>query len=303
MGLKTKISALIILIFCFLDLNSGFSANISIIDDTGQTVAIKSPAKRIVTLYGALTETVCALGFCNRLVGVTKRDNWPEECRKKPKIGTHMRPNLELIVALKPDLVLQGSVRPGSQLVVERLKAIGIPVAIFNPTNFQELFHEIKRIGILCGDTKRADNLIKEMKKELSQLKNRYPLSKSPRVIYEISYPNFLVAGKKNFVSAIIYRAGGENIIKTPKKLVKIGIETIVSSSPDVYIVQKGPMNKLLNKPCERPNFKTIGAVSQNRVLIVDEFTFSRPTPRSVEAVKILRRYFFKYYPKIEDER
>ena len=272
-------------------------SNITIIDDTGHKVTLKRPAQRIVSLYGGITETVCALDFCKRLVGVTKRDRWPREVQDKTKVGTHMRPNLEIILGLKPDLVIQGSIRPGSQLIVEKLRAMSIPVAIFNPVDFDSLFSEMRRIGILCGNEKRALNKIDLLKRQLLKTREDFPLSKRPKVIFEVSYPSLLVAGRKNFVSDIISKAGGINPVKKDKKLVKLSLEAIISLSPDVYVIQKGPMNPLEMLPSKRPNFSTIQAIKEGRVLVVDEFLFSRPTPRSVKAVRTLRRYLFKNFP------
>ncbi len=295
-GMNFRIFILSIAIIFSLS-NIAFS-KITIIDDTGYKVMLKRPALRIVSLYGGITETVCALGFCERLVGVTKRDWWPREVQQKTKVGTHMRPNLEIILGLKPDLVIQGSVRPGSQIIVEKLRAMSIPVAIFNPVDFDSLFSEMKRIGILCGDEKGALHKIGMLKKQLFQIRKSLPLSKRPKVIFEVSYPSLLVAGEKNFVTDIINMAGGINPVKKDKKLVKLSLEAIISLSPDVYIIQKGPMNHLETPPTKRPNFSTIMAVKNGRILIVDEFLFSRPTPRSVKAVKTLREYLYKIFPK-----
>ncbi len=269
-------------------------AEITITDDTGCQISLKRPAQRIVSLYGGITETVCAIGACDALAGVTKRDSWPSQVKTKTKIGTHMRPNLELIVGLKPDLVIQGSSRHGSQIVVQKLRNMKIPVAIFNPTTFEGLFSTIKRISILCGHNKEGQKLIKTIKARLDKCQKDYPLPSKPKVIFEVSYPSLLFAAKRNIVNDIIAQAGGENAVKLDKKFVRYSVEQIILDAPDVYIIQKGPMNRTNLDIKKRVNFQAIEAVKQGHILIVDEFLFSRPGPRSVQAVELLRKYLYK---------
>ncbi len=291
----SKISTLSFLWLFFLSCSVCF-AEITVTDDAGNRITLAGPAKRVVSLYGGSTEIVCAIGACASLVGVTKRDSWPHEVRRKPRIGTHMRPNLELILGLKPDLVLQGSSRPGSQMVVEKLKKMGVKVAIFNPTSFQALYSTINRISLLCGHASEGRELVDEMKRRIRNCAKRYPLKKRPKVIFEVSYPSLLFAGKKNMVNDIIDKAGGQNTVTKAKKFVRYSLEQIIVDNPDVYIVQKGPMNRSGLLPSQRPNFNAIKAVRQRHVLVEDEFLFSRPGPRSVEAVEKLRRYLYSLY-------
>ena len=269
-------------------------AGVTITDDTGNQISLEYPAKRIVSLYGGITEIVCAIGACDNLVGVTKRDSWPSQVKTKTKIGTHMRPNLELILRLKPDLVIQGSARPGSQMVVQRLKDMKIPVAIFNPTTFNELFSTIKKIATLCGRDTEGQRLIETIKTKLNWCRKKYPLSSKPKVIFEVSYPSLLFAAKQNIVNDIITQAGGKNVVRRNKKFVRYSLEQIILDNPDVYIIQKGPMNNVDLDIQKRANFQAVRAVKQGHVLMVDEFLFSRPGPRSAKAVELLRRYLYK---------
>ncbi len=280
-------------IFTLTTSSQGMCA-VSIIDDAGNPITLPHAAKRVVSLYGGITEILCAIGGLDKLVGVTKRDSWPPAVRDKPKIGTHMRPNLELILGLKPDLVIQGSTRPGSQLVVEKLKEFGIKVAVFNPYSFSTLYSVIERISILCGLEQNGETLISNMKRTILELERRYPIMRHPKIIFEVSYPSLLFAGGKNMVDDIIEKAGGVNVIKKDKKFVRYSLEQILVDDPDVYIIQKGPMNRSIISPAKRPGFDALRAIKQGHVLYVDEFIFSRPGPRCVKAVETLRRYLYE---------
>lgn len=285
---------LLILCVVFLPLASahGESVPVSITDDFGNKVILKRPAERIITLYGGLTEIVCSLGLGPSLVGCTKRDNWPQEVRDKPRVGTHMRPNLELILGLRPDLVLQGSSRAEALLTVEQLRLRGIPVAVFNPVSFSGLFSTIERIGILSGRQKDAGRMVEQIGSRLDSISKKYPqVANRPKIFFEVSYPNLLSAGSLNIVNDIINKAGGENVVKVPKRLVRYSFEALLSDAPDVYIIQQGPMNRTITDLSKRPNFGLLPAVRKDRVLVVEEFLFSRPGPRSVEAVEQLAAY------------
>ena len=273
-------------------------AFLKIVDDRGQEVTLKEPAQRIVSLYGALTETVAALGKCENIVGVTAHETYPPCVRDKLKVGTHLRPNLEIILSLKPDLVLQGSVSRGGLLAVKELEAHGLKVAVFNAYTVEAVFATIERVGILLGRREAARTLVARMRRKCQELEARVArVKKRPRVFYEVSYPALLAAGQKHIVNDLITRAGGQNVIQVPKKFVRVAPELIIKLAPEVYIVQLGPMNKNPLPVAQRPFLKVIPAVAAGRVYYVDEFLFARPGPRIIKALEEMVRLLHPELP------
>lgn len=263
-----------------------------IVDDTGRTIALERPAKRIIALYGAYNEILAAMGLEERLVARTKIDRLPPSIVSKPSIGTHMRPNVEMVLALKPDLIIQGGGRRLAMMPVNQLRDQGMRVAVFSPVSFQDLFSVIERLGTLTGEPQAARGVVASMKARLDRVKKKLKgISRRPRVCFEVRYPNFLAAGKKSIVSDVIEHAGGLNCISVEKKLVRVNIETLIECNPQYYIIQKGAMNRNPGTPADRPHFHVLDAIKQGRVLTVDEQVFSRPGPRSVDAVEILARF------------
>lgn len=268
---------------------------IQIIDDQGQKLTLAHPARRIIALYGAYNEILAAMGLEDRLVGRTKTDSLPPSILAKPSIGTHMRPNIELILGLKPDLIIQSAGRRDAMLIVEQLRKEGIKVAVFNPASFDELFSVIKRLGILTGEGVGAKKLISSMQSRLQKIKyNLKNITVRPKVFFEVRYPNLLGAGKGSIINDIIKKAGGINCIENHKKLVRLGMEALIKRNPDVYIIQRGPMNKNPSQPAQRPHFQVLRAVRDNKILMVDEQLFSRPGPRSIIAVEQLAVFLQK---------
>ena len=268
------------------------AAEVRVTDDLGQVIVLKEPAQRIISLYGAYSEILFAIGAGDKLVARTMGDRFPPSILDKPSVGTHLRPNMELVLGLQPDLIIHAQGRKHGQEVIRQIQQKGLTVAVFQPRNFTELFSVIERLGILTGKVANAQALVNEQRSRLRQIDLRLAKSKDrPKVFFEVRYPNLLGAGQGSIVNDVILKAGGVNCLPNEKKLVRINIETLVDYDPDVYLVQRGPMNRSPGRPESRPNFQVLKAVQQGRVFFVDEYIFSRPGPRAVEAVEQLAAF------------
>jgi cobalamin transport system substrate-binding protein len=269
-----------------------WGSNLQICDDTGQTVVLAKPAQRLIALYGAYNEILAEMGLLDRLVGRTKADTQPPEILAKPSIGTHMRPNVEMILGLKPDLIIQDAGAQEAMPGLEQLKQQGVPVAVFHPDTFNGMFAVIQRLGVLTGEPGRAEALIKKLQDRLAAVVARLePVKSRPKVFFEIRYPDLLGAGTASMVNDIIEHAGGVNCLTVPKKIARLNLEAVIAADPDVYLVQQGPMNPNPEKVTERPNYAILRAVKSGRVLVVEEQLYSRPSPRAVEAVAQLAKF------------
>ena len=243
-------------------------------------------------MYGAYNEILAEMGLLDRLVGRTKADTEPPEILAKPSIGTHMRPNVEMILGLKPDLIIQNAGAQDAMPGLDQLKQQGVPVAVFHPETFKDLFSVIQRLGVLTGETGRAAALTAKLQGQLAAVAARLANVKDrPRVFFEIRYPNLLGAGAASLVNDIIAHAGGVNCLTVPKKIARLNLEAVIAADPDVYLVQQGPMNPNPEKVSERPNYTILRAVRADRVLVVPEQMYSRPSPRAVAAVAQLAQF------------
>lgn len=276
------LGALLLLVF----LNKETAAA-TIIDDGGAEVSLAAAPQRIVSLYGGLTEILVALELSDRVVAVTQGD---DSMGAIPTVGTHLQPNVEMILALKPDLVLQGGVAKGLPALA-RLKAEGVPVAMFAPRDFAGLFAAIDRIGQITGRQTEAAAITSQMQERLAAVAQKVAGSQPVRVFYEVRGQNLLAAGQGSLVNDIITRAGGENIIHNRHALAPFSLEALLQLDPEVYLIQKGPMNRSPDDIYTRPFYQEIKAVQTHRVLVVDEKLFSRPGPRSAAAVEELARF------------
>ena len=265
------------------------STPVSITDDLGRTIVLQRPATRIIALYGAFNEMLAELKKEGTIVARTKADALPPSILSKPSIGTHMRPNPELVAGLRPDIVLQMGGRKKALESVRMLEQLGIPVAFFSITTFDELFSVIKRLGTLTNAEEQATLVCNALQARLVRVQQQLSaVEHKPSVFFEVRYPNLLGAGNASIVNDIINHAGGTNIMDASVKLVRINEEEVIKRDPEVYLVQQGAMNPNPQPMKERAHFRTINAVKNNRVYIIDESSYSRPGPRAVSAVEEL---------------
>ncbi len=271
---------------------TGNAGAVSITDDFGTVITLKQPARRIICLYGAMNEILETMGLSDRIIARTHADDFSPTIRSKPSIGTHMRPNVELVVGLRPDLVLQMAGRKGVSEPLNAIEQHGIPTALFKVTTMTELYGLITRLGVITGEPDRARDLVQSMQERVSRVQKKLGSDpERPKVFFEIRYPNLLAAGQHSIVSEIISLAGGENCVSLDSKLVRLSEEEVLGMNPDVYLLQKGPMNPNPVPPEKRAHFRTVQAVKTGKVLEVDEDLFSRPGPETVTAIEMLAEY------------
>jgi len=289
--LRLAVLALVCLLFCIPAL-AAEDGPVEAVDGQGAAVRLAHPARRIICLYGAFGELYRDMGLGDRLVGRTKADADVPGLADLPSVGTHMRPSPEVIVGLRPDLVVQLAGRKEAGETVAALRGHGLTVAVFNPSNFEELFAAVRAMGILAGEPEAANSLEDSMRARLDAVSAALKgLDERPRVFFEVRSPDLLAAGRGGIVNDIIERAGGVNAVDSPRRIARLGEEGLIGLDPDAYVVQEGAMNRNPLPPAQRPVYAELRAVRQGRVLTVDEGLFSRSGPRAVEAVERLAAF------------
>lgn len=253
-----------------------------ICDDFGQCLDQPGPFSRIVPLYGAFSDILVALDAHDRMVARTIADADLPPIAHLPAIGTHMRPNAELILAHKPDLILQMAGREEAFLQTAHLKSLGLNVLTFEVTTFPQLFALTEKLGQLTGKAHHARRLISQWHAQLDSLAS--PSTPRPKIYYEVRQPQLLTVGTKSIVNAIIESSGGENVVDSARKLVRFNEEALLQSKPDICIYQRGPMNPEPLTLSQRGIFGELPCVKNGREFIVEEREFSRPGPNSIRA-------------------
>jgi len=238
-------------------------------------------AERVVLLAPAAADIMLKLGCESRIVGKTKS---VEEFEHALKVGSHIKPNVELIVSLNPDMIIVSSNRFFTEEMAAKVK---VPVIKYNPVTLSEILDDIRRLGKLMGKAAKAEELNKKLIRQMNEL--HLPANK-PGVLFEVMQIPFTLAGEESIVTDIVKHAGGRNLLTEKRKLVRFSIEKAVSMNPDYYIYQVGPMNKAPTPPEKRPHFQAINP----EYLQVDEKLFSRANSNSFKNVLMLNKLFNK---------
>jgi iron complex transport system substrate-binding protein len=243
-----------------------------------------APPQRIVTLSPSLTESVCALGHCDQVVGTDRHSTWPGRVLALPKVGGLEDAQIERIVMLRPDLVLLGPRgRAG-----ERLTALGVPVLSFDARTHADLKRMLLALGAALNEAERAAGLVRRIDADLSAAARRVPAAWRGRRVYVEVGPGPHAAGEKSFIGETLAQLGLVNVIGAELGLFpKINPELIVRHSPDLVI---GPAQTLADA-AERPGWAAMSALRRRHVCLLDAEQMdllSRPGPRLGEAAQML---------------
>lgn len=236
-------------------------------------------AERIVVLAPAAADILEQLDAAELVVGKTRNvDAFP----RARKVGSHIRPNLELVTALDPDLLVISSNRFFSREMATRVNA---ELFYYNPNSLIEILDQTRKLAVLIGRETQAATLIEKLRTKLEDIP---ALPERPRVLYEISEVPLTIAGSDNIVADIIRTAGGELVSGGSRKLLRFNPEAVLALQPDIYIWQVGPMNQQPTPPAERGAYRLLGA----DYLRVEQLNFSRANSVSFDNVLFLNNYF-----------
>jgi len=239
---------------------------------------------RIVSMAPNLTEILFALGLDDKIVAVTRYSDYPPRAADKPKLGTFWQPNIEAIIAAKPDLVVTLGFQQQAD-VARRLNRIGYNCLMVNIETVEELFEAIHKIGTATGKQPEATNLAGDLRAKMKCLSSLVATGPRPTVLWVIDREPLRVAGRDTFVNELIELAGGVNAIgPTVHKYPPIGGEQVIASAPEVIIE---PASSNGNIPDQYRSaldywrrFSTVPAVANNRIYVIPPDTVSRLGPR-----------------------
>ncbi len=249
-------------------------------DDLGHEVKIPVKIERTVSLAPNLTEIIFAVGAGEKLVGVTEYCNFPEETKKIQKVGDTLKPNIENIIALKPQIVF---VSTASQLetFTKTLEQQGITVFVTNPNNLEGIYQSIEKVGEIFGAKDKANEVVSGLKNRVSEVEEKAKNSAKPKVFVQLDKTLYTI-GKDSFLTDLIVKAGGVSATKDlATAYPKLSKETALALNPDIIILSDSPDNGEPNEV-----FKNSNAVKNNKVFKLNADILSRPAPRIVNALE-----------------
>jgi ABC-type Fe3+-hydroxamate transport system substrate-binding protein len=279
-----RAALLLLLLACCRDPAPPQAAGLT--DDAGVAVGLAAPPQRIVSLIPATTELVFALGAGDRLVGRTSWCDFPAEAQAVPDLGNGIGPNIEAVVAARPDLVLlykSGSNRSAA----EQLRSFGIPTLELATDRMEDFDRITRLLGAALGEEEAAESLVVRTARDLDsatvQPSNRPAALPSVFILAWDRPP--MTLGRGSFLSEILERAGARNLFDDlATSSAPISIEAVASRDPDFVLVTGTGEPAIAG----RVEWRVVTAVRERRFLRIDGSEFNRPSPRIGAAVRRL---------------
>ncbi len=264
-------------------------AEIRVVDDSGQTLALKSPARRIISLSPPITETLYAVGAGERIVATVEYADYPEAAKKIPRVGDSAALDMERIVSLKPDLIvvwLQGT----AQKQLDILHTLDIPIFHLEPRKLTDIADALLRLGQLAGTEAQAHKAALDYSTRLDKLRERYSARPPVTLFYQVWGKPLLTINGEQLISDVIRLCGGRNIFSDSRLLVPtVDIEAVVKADPEAIVTT--PMGSEEENGLELElwrKFPSLRATAGNNLILIDSKSIGRHSPSVLDGAALL---------------
>ncbi len=268
-------------------------------DETGRSLRLPDHPHRVVCLAPSITDTVYAIGAGADVAGITDYTLYPPEARQKPSIGGVLRPSLERIAVLHPDLAI-GIAQFNDADSIRDIERLGVPVFLVNPSGLAGLYHSIDSIGRALGRQAESSALVARLRARERRVREQAaamapasadPGKTRPTVFWAISLSPCITAGRGAFITELLEAAGARSVTADlPQEWVHLSIEAVVARQPAYILVLKdAPFG--LQQMRERAGWRLLEAVRAGRVLRVDD-RMQYPSPVAFDALEEFARQF-----------
>lgn len=255
-----------------------------LVDDAGVGFALPAVPARVVSLIPATTELVFALGAGDRLVGRTTWCDYPAEAAAVPDLGNGIDPNIEAVVAARPDLVLLYK-SGANRAAAERFRSLGIPTLELATDRMEDFDRIARLLGSALGRREAAESLVARTRRDLEAASPAVVPASRPSVFILVWDRPPMTLGKGSFLSEILGHAGARNIFEdVASSSAPVSIEAVVARDPDYILTASEGDPKIAS----RPEWQSVRAVRERRFLRVHGSEFNRPSPRIGNAVRQL---------------
>jgi ABC-type Fe3+-hydroxamate transport system substrate-binding protein len=279
-----------VLLFAVLFLPRAALAQRQVTDETGRRVTIPDHPHRLISLAPSITETLYALGLGGELAGDTNYCDYPPQARLKPHVGALLNPNLEEIVALKPDLVL-GQQEANRLETAEQLERLGIPLYGLTARSVDDMLRSIEDLGSILDCQAEARALAGGLRARVERVERRVAGLPRPKVLFVVWYQPLITAGPHTFISDVIRLAGGVSVTDDLRgEWPRLSLEEVLRRQPDVILFPRtNAMAPALAQFRRLPGWKDCRAVKDGRLYFIPD-SINRPGPRLIDALEEVAR-------------
>lgn len=243
--------------------------------------------ERVVTVSPSATEILFALGLEERVVGVSRFDDRPPRVKELPKVGGFTDPNVESIVALRPDLVVAAA-NAENRPALEAVSKLGIPVYAVPGNTFADVFAATRGLAEILGPEveAEAESVLSRLRRQVEALEARDTKDRL-RVLVVFARAPLIVAGPGSLADSALDLLGVKNVAEGARRAYPhYSPEMLVAARPDVIVDATGAHGA--QQPAPWAGLDVVPAVKRGRVVSLDLAVLLRPSPRFVEGVKAL---------------
>jgi iron complex transport system substrate-binding protein len=262
-------------------------------DEAGRTVEIPQPVKRIISLAPSVTETIYALGAQDRLIADTDACLYPAAAQKLPKIGGPFTPNLEVIVAMKPDLVVVAANSGNRKETADALDLLHVPTYATNAATVDDVLASIVRLSDVLGVGEQGRALSESLRARLQDLHHKLESATPARVFFVVWHEPLMSVGQNTYIADAMRRAGGESVIPIKEGYPRVSWEEVVRAQPEYIVfgsVHPEEITAMMAGLRNLPGWRDLKAVAENKIVIISD-GINVSAPRIVDAIEELARH------------
>ncbi|MBI1745395.1 MAG: cobalamin-binding protein [Acidobacteria bacterium] len=256
-----------------------------LIDQVERVLFVAPNPSRIISLAPSVTEILFALGVEDRVVGVTNFCHFPDGVKPKTRIGDLQNPNLEVIVSLRPDLVIattSGNVKES----IDKMAELNLAVYTLNASTLEEILRSIRDVGDITGTQQKAAAVVGDLRRRLLAVRQRGQGRPTPRVLYLIWHDPIVAPGGDSFITDGLRWAGGDSITADTKaRSPRYSAEEIIAKQPEYIFVPKGENPVTLSYFLESPGWATLPAVIERRIYFISP-AIQQPSPKLIDGIE-----------------
>jgi iron complex transport system substrate-binding protein len=266
------------------------ASELLVVDDNGAEVRLVGPAKRIISLAPNITEVLFHVGAGEQIVGADEYSNYPPEAKEIQRVNNYAAANYELILSLKPDLVIAWQSGNGDK-IIEPLRKLGIPVFVVETREIEQVPNLFRRFGKLSGQDKIAEKRALEFTERLKKLRTTNAKKLPVRTFYQIWDEPLITLNGKHMVSSVIELCGGVNIFADAIPLVPyVNIESVVAADPQV-IIAGGSQDEQPHWFKSWQKWYGISAVIKSQIYLIPADLMQRHSVRILDGAEMMCGY------------
>jgi len=266
------------------------AALIAVVDDGGMTITLEHPASRIISLSPNTTEILFHIGAGDQVVGADEYSNYPSQANSIPRVNNHSAANYELILSLKPDVVIAWQSGNG-EAIIGRIRELGIPVFVVETAALEEIPDLYNRLGQLAGQEIEAKIQADKFAETLATLRKSFQSRIPIRVFYQIWNEPLMTLNGDHLVSSMIELCGGANVFADAKVLVPyVNIESVLAADPQV-IISGGSSEGDLRSSGIWQKWDGLAAVKNKHLFSIPSDLLQRHSDRILKGAQLMCEY------------